>query len=372
MSSQPGHPERLGPPESHAADGGTQEPLPRLIAWEVTRACLLNCKHCRASAQNTPCAEELTTADCCRLLDNIASFAQPIIILTGGEPMLRPDIYDIAAYAHRLRLPVVMAPCGLLLNDETAGKIVRSGIRRISISLDGAAAATHDAFRGYVGSFDGCLAAIAAARRAGLDFQINTTVSRHNLDELPAILDLAVRLGASAFNPFLLVPTGRGRQLLHQELSPRQYEQTLEWLASQQVRADIQIRVTCAPHYQRILRQCGGPAPSPHEAKGCLGGKAFAFISHVGVVQICGFLDVPCGDVRQSGYDFRAIWRTSEVFRKMRDEDSYRGRCGYCEFRKVCGGCRARAYAVGGDYLGEEPFCTYQPRRRPGDQPGRP
>lgn len=337
---------------------------PHLIAWEVTRRCLLNCRHCRAAAQNTICPDEFSTDECKRLLDNIASFARPIIILTGGEPMLREDIYEIAAYSARtLQLPTVMAPCGLLLNDESARKIVDAGIRRISISLDGATAGTHDSFRGMAGSFEACLAGIAAVRRAGLEFQINTTISRHNVEQLEAILELSIRLGASVFNPFLLVPTGRGKQLVEQELSAEQYEQSLQWLVGHQGRSDIQIRVTCAPHYQRILRQCGGVGAA-QASKGCMGGKSFAFISHVGMVQICGFMETPCGDIRKANCDFRSVWDNSEVFRQVRDVGSYHGRCGYCEFRKVCGGCRARALAISGDYLAEEPFCLYQPRRR--------
>ncbi len=350
----------------HADDNSN---TPRLIAWEVTRTCLLNCQHCRAAASRNVCADEFSTEECYKLLDNIASFAKPIIILTGGEPMLRPDIYDIARHARKLGLPAVMAPCGLLLNPDTAAKIMDAGIRRISLSLDGADAATHDAFRGFAGSFQGVMDGIAAARAAGLDFQINTTISRHNFAQVQAILDLSIQLGASVFNPFLLVPTGRGKELIDQELSAAQYEEALQWLARQQTRKDIQIRVTCAPHYQRILRQCGGGAVE-HASKGCMGGKGFAFISHVGKVQICGFLETECGDVRKENYDFRHIWETSKVFLQMRDVDSYRGRCGYCEFRKVCGGCRARAHAITGDYLGEEPFCIYQPKRRAGGSPG--
>ena len=417
---------------------GEAKHLPRLIAWEVTRSCILACKHCRAAARPTPYEGELTAAECFKLLDNIASFAKPIIILTGGEPMLRPDIYDIAKYACGLGLPVVMAPCGVLIDDVSARKIVESGIRRISISLDGATAASHDSFRGVSGSFEASLRGIEAAKRAGLDFQINTTITQHNIAELPEIMALAIRLGASVFNPFLLVPTGRGKDLAAQELSPQQYEQTLEWLADRQNGGDIQLRVTCAPHYQRILRQkhvampaarvagvpsaCvvgvppasspfpavsssssssvtqqqqqqtqdAGKMPATHEAKmasphadkmsashghpvkGCMGGQSFAFISHVGKVQICGFLDVECGDVKKENFDFRKIWETSEVFRQMRDLDAYHGRCGVCEFGKVCGGCRARASAFSGDYLAEEPFCTYQPKRTPSVSAGSP
>jgi heme b synthase len=357
-----------------------QEYLPQLIAWEVTRSCVLACKHCRAAAQPTPYPGELTTDEGKRLLDNIASFAKPTMILTGGEPMLRTDIYELAGYAHSLGLPVVMAPCGLYVNNESVAKMLKAGISCISISLDGATAETHDAFRGVTGAFDSAVRAIETARRGGLAFQVNTTVTQHNVEELPAILDLAARLRAVAFNPFLLVPTGRGKELVGQELSPEDYEKTLRWLAEQSDRRDIAIRVTCAPHYTRILLErrkatgCDAVAVKvapPHEhpggparAKGCLGGKAFAFVSHVGKVQICGFMDIVCGDLKEVDFDFRRIWETSEVFQKVRRTGDYHGKCGVCEYRRICGGCRARAFAMTDDYLGEEPFCVYQPSRR--------
>ncbi|MHC4480867.1 MAG: siroheme decarboxylase subunit beta [Planctomycetota bacterium] len=347
------------------ADPEGRHCVPRLIAWEVTRYCVLACKHCPGAARQAHYEGELTTEECFKLLENIASFASPIIILTGGEPMARPDVCEIACRGTELGLRVVMAPCGVLLNDETAAGLVASGIEHIAISLDGATAQSHDAFRGVEGAFEAALEGLQAAKRAGLSFQINTTVSRHNVHELPRILGLAVELGADVFNPFLLVPTGRGRNLADQEISPRRYEETLNWLAEQQERPDIGIRVTCAPHYQRILRS--RPGGQPGHGVGCMGGKSFAFISHRGKVQICGFLDVECGDVRQEDYDFRRIWETSEVMRRIRDMDSYGGRCGYCEFRAVCGGCRARAYALSGDYLAEEPYCVYEPRRAPGE-----
>jgi len=336
---------------------------PRLIAWEVTRSCKLACKHCRAAARPEPYEGELSTDECFRLLDNIASFARPIMILTGGEPMLRPDIYDIAAHSTALELRTVMAPCGALIDDASAAKIRAAGITTISISIDGATAESHDAFRGVPGAFAASVRGLEAAKRAGIDFQVNTTITQHNLDEVPAILDLAVELGASVFNPFLLVPTGRGKDLADQEISAADYERTLRWFASQQQRDDISIRVTCAPHYQRILCQEGVREPGSNAVKGCMGGQSFAFISHRGIVQICGFLDIPCGDLRAEGLDFRKIWDTSEVFAQMRDVRGYHGRCGRCEYARICGGCRARAFAFTGDYLAEEPFCLYQPRR---------
>ena len=345
---------------------GRRAYLPQLIAWEVTRSCPLSCKHCRASAHQEAYEGELTTDECFRLLDNLASFAKPTIILTGGEPMLRPDIYDLAACAHGLGLPVVMAPCGMMVDDEAVARMKQAGIRCISISIDGATAELHDAFRGVAGAFDAAVQATEAARRGGLDFQVNTTIARHNRTQLRAIRDLAARLGAKVFNPFLLVPTGRGKELAGQEISPDEYEQTLEWLAGQDGRGSIAIRVTCAPHYARILRRRAGKTAGQRRgaaaSNGCLGGKAFAFISHLGKVQICGFLETECGDLRQADFDFRKIWETSEVFRRMRDVDSYHGKCGVCEYRQVCGGCRARAFAMTGDDLAAEPFCVYQPK----------
>jgi heme b synthase len=344
--------------------GDDNKHLPHLIAWEVTRSCMLACKHCRAAARPEPYSGELSTEECFALLDNIASFSKPIIILTGGEPMLREDIYEIASHATSLGLPVVMAPCGMLVDDAAVARMKEAGIRGISISLDGANAESHDAFRVVPGAFDGAMKGIQAAKRGGLGFQINTTVTQHNRAELAEIMKLTIDLGATMFNPFLLVPTGRGKDLADQELSPQQYEDALHWLADQQIAGEIPIRVTCAPHYQRISRQ-KGVDPGARQVKGCMGGQGFAFISHMGKVQICGFLDIECGDVRAEGLDFQKIWENSKLFCEMRDLDSYHGRCGYCEYRRVCGGCRARAYAISGDYLDEEPFCTYQPKSKP-------
>jgi len=340
---------------------------PRIIAWEITRQCNLNCKHCRAAARNIPYENEFTTEQCFQLLENIAAFARPIIILTGGEPMLRTDIYDIARHGHALGLRMVMAPCGALVDDAAIKKMLAAGIQCISISIDGAIAESHDGFRCVSGAFDTALQAIAAARRNNLPFQINTTITRHNIDELPQVMKLAEQVGAITFNPFLLVPTGRGRDLADQEISPEQYEQTLQWLNRQRSVTPMQVRVTCAPHYQRIVRQ--NPVPSASEpghggpAGGCLGGKSFAFISHTGKVQICGFLELEAGDLAQNDLNFEAIWKNSSLFQQIRDVDRYRGKCGYCEYRRLCGGCRARAYAVTGDFLAEEPFCVYQPAR---------
>ena len=343
---------------------------PRLIALEVTRTCYMHCRHCRAGATNERYNDEFSSEEIFKVLDNIASFAEPIIILTGGEPMLRGDIYDIASYGTQHGLTMVMAPCGFLITNETIEKMKKAGIKRISLSLDGARRETHDNFRQVKGSFDGVLKAADLAGRGGLEFQINTTIHRQNMDELPKILELAVGLGAKAFHPFLLVPTGRAKNLVDQEISPEEYEQILNWIYEQRETVPIHFKPTCAPHYYRVCiqRERERKETASHSlhrfdrmSKGCMGGQSFAFISHTGKVYICGFLEKEAGDLRDEDYDFRKIWDSSPLFLNIRDIDHYGGKCGYCEYRQVCGGCRARAYALTGDCLAEEPFCVYTP-----------
>jgi len=229
--------------------------LPRLIAWEVTRSCLLNCIHCRAAARYGPYLGELSIQECFKVLDDIASFSSPIIILTGGDPMMRSDIFEIAKHGTDLGLRMVMAPCGTLITEENARKMVEVGIRRISISIDGATAETHDRFRQVKGAFDDAIKGITYAKKVGLEFQVNTTVTKLNIDELPDVLQLAIDLGAAAFHPFLLVPTGRGKDLAEQEISPEEYERVLNWFYEMQGKVPIQFKPTCAPHYHRIIRQ---------------------------------------------------------------------------------------------------------------------
>jgi heme b synthase len=346
--------------------------VPRLIAWEVTRSCNLNCKHCRAGACNKAYRGEFSTEECRKVLANVASFCKPIIILTGGEPMMRDDIYEIARYGNDLGLRMVMAPCGLLMTPENTRLMKESGIQRISLSIDGANAASHDAFRQVPGAFDAVVKAARIAREVGLEFQVNTTITKHNYQEIDQILQLAIDLGAVGYHPFLLVPTGRGKALADAEIAPAEYESVLSWIYEKSLTVPIEMKPTCAPHYYRIFRQKEQAAGrkvtrETHGmaamSKGCMGGQSFAFVSHVGKVQICGFLDEEAGDLRQVDYDFARIWRESPLFLKMRDLDHYHGKCGFCEYRRVCGGCRARAYAVSGDSLDEEPFCLYEPRK---------
>jgi radical SAM protein with 4Fe4S-binding SPASM domain len=246
--------------------------------------------------------------------------------------------------------------------------MIDSGIQRISVSLDGATRESHDRFRGVEGAFDGALRGIKLAIAAGIEFQINTTITKTNLDEIPKIQELAIKLGAVAHHIFLLVPTGRGKYIVDQEITAAEYERTLNWFYDQSEKTPLQLKATCAPHYYRILRQRAkkdGKSVTFNThgmdaiTRGCLGGTGFCFISHRGVVQPCGFLNVNCGNVTQTS--FADIWNGSDVFLTLRNFDNLKEKCGRCEFRKVCGGCRARAYEATGDFLAEEPLCSYQP-----------
>jgi len=341
----------------------------RLVAWETTRNCNLDCKHCRASATMGPYRDELDTSLALRLLDQIAEVGEPIIILTGGEPLMRPDIFEIAAYGTGKGLRMVMAPNGTLITEQNARQMAEAGIKRISISLDGATQKIHDNFRGVDGAFEGALNGIHWAKKAGVEFQINTTISKQNLDEIPKIFQLAVELGAVAHHIFLLVPTGRGKYLIEQEINAEEYERTLNWFYDQRNNSPLQLKATCAPHYYRILRQrarADGEKVTFQThgldavTRGCLGGIGFCFISHQGVVQPCGFLQKDSGNVTQT--PFAEIWEHSEVFKTLRNYDLLTGKCGPCEYRKVCGGCRARAFEATGDMMAEEPLCIYQPK----------
>ena len=344
----------------------------RLVAWETTRNCNLNCVHCRAAATCGPYRDELDTAAALALMDQIAAVGQPIVILTGGEPLLRPDIFQIASYGSQKGLRMVMAPNGTMIDAHNAQRMVEAGIQRISISLDGADAASHDRFRGVEGAFEAALRGIRHARDAGLEFQINTTVTQSNLGQIARIQDLAIRLGAVAHHIFLLVPTGRGKYILDQAIDANQYEETLNWFYDQRGKTPLQLKATCAPHYYRILRQrarAEGTSVTFEShgldavTRGCLAGTGFCFISNQGVVQPCGFLALDCGKVTET--PFSDIWRDSAIFTALRDPDRLKGKCGRCEYKRVCGGCRARAYEATGDYLAEEPLCSYQPARHP-------
>ena len=314
---------------------------------------------------------ELGTDEALCLLDQIAEVAKPIIILTGGEPLLRSDIFDLARHGTALGLRMVMALNGTLVTEKIARQLVDSGIQRISVSIDGSSAETHDRFRQVKGAFEGTLRGIELIKNAGLEFQINTTITKTNLDQIADIQNLAVDLGAVAHHIFLLVPTGRGKYIVDQAIDAAEYEHTLNWFYDQRASTPLQLKATCAPHYYRILRQRAKEEGisvnfETHGldavTRGCLGGIGFCFISHQGIVQPCGYLDLKCGDVLQTS--FADIWNQSDIFLELRDYDKLKGKCGPCEYKRVCGGCRARAYEATGDFMREEPLCSYEPRSK--------
>ncbi len=336
--------------------------IPRLIFWELTQRCNLRCRHCRASAGG----EEpigLPLGKIISIIDDIASSGfRPLLVLTGGEPLERPDLFDIAKYARSAGFPLALASNGTMIDSKTADLIKESGFRRVSISLDGAVESTHDDFRGLPGSFKAALAGMEHVRRAGVEVQINFTVHRKNASELERMADLARSVGAAALHIFMLVPVGCGMDLGEDvRLSPAEYEEVLERFYELTVACrDLELRATCAPHFMRILRKHG--VKLPPGARGCLAGTGVCFISHDAKVRPCGYFAADAGDLLKQS--FKDIWDNSSLFRDLRDVSLLKGKCGRCEFASVCMGCRARALGTTGDYLDEEPTCLYEPKKR--------
>jgi radical SAM protein with 4Fe4S-binding SPASM domain len=389
------------------------ENKPRLVFWEVTKGCNLRCIHCRATATELSSPNDLPTKKALEIIDQIAGFSNPILVLSGGEPLYRADIFQLARYATDRGLRVALATNGTLVTKGVARKIVDAGVRRVAMSLDGADADTHDMFRGVPGAFENTLQGFRNLQELGMSLQINMTVARHNVHQLSAVMDLARNIGADALHTFLLVPVGCGVDIAAEQMvPPEEYEEILNWFYDQSKAGDIELKATCAPHYFRVAKQrqveerkaaqtqapatatanpyligptdmlmpsgtgivlnspkrpTGHPGhPGGHPdgmngmTKGCLAGTGVCFISHEGEIYPCGYLPVKAGDLRERS--FAEVWTDSPVFELLRDTGNLKGKCGCCEFRNICMGCRARAFAATGDMLEEEPFCMYQPR----------
>ncbi len=345
--------------------------VPRLIFWELTKRCNLKCVHCRAEA-GVADYREMNTAEVKKTLDDIASFAKPIMVLTGGEPLYRKDIFDIARHVVSRGMKAALATNGTLVDGMIAAEIKAAGIERVSISIDGADAATHDGFRGIAGCFDEALRGAANLRAAGVEFQFNTTITRRNVAGFEKVLALAVDSGAKALHVFMLVPVGCGAEIAETDmLSGEEYERVLNRLYELNRETGFEIKATCAPHYYRIIRQRareeGRKITFESDGlsavtRGCLAGTGVCFISHRGDVQPCGYLPLVAGNVRDT--HFREIWEKSELFIGLRDFSRLGGKCGECEYVAFCGGCRARAYYETGSAFDEEPYCGYEPARR--------
>jgi radical SAM protein with 4Fe4S-binding SPASM domain len=334
----------------------------KIIAFEVTKKCRFNCVHCRANAaDNIP--SPLTTSQCTQILQAVADYVKCTIILTGGEPMERQDIYEIASYAASVGHRVVLATCGYLIDKTSAAKLKESGIAAISFSLDGATAKTHDAFRQVDGAYHAVIAAAQIVHDAGIRLQINTTITNQNIGEIDAIANLAQSLGAYCFNPFILVPTGRAEHIASQLLSGEEYNKVLNHLLELKNKMPIELRVTCGPQFARIVHASASKQSPALNAKGCLGGRQFGFISYKGDVQMCGFLQISAGNLVEHNYNFADIWENASLFKDIRRLKAYKDKCGRCEYLGLCGGCRARAYGITGDYVAADPICDYEPKR---------
>ena len=393
----------------------TQDAL-RLVFWELTSRCNLKCCHCRAEATDNFAAGELTTEQIISVARDIRKAGDPIMILTGGEPLVRKDFFDIAKACVGMFSRVALATNGTLVDDEMARRIVEVGIKRVSVSIDGAKAETHDNFRGVKGSFEATLRGYDALARAGASLQVNATVAKHNIDEVEELLNFVLARKADAFHIFALVPVGCGAQISDEaRLSTKEMEAFLRWLFAKSIelRDRIHIKATCAPQYYRIMREVSremgvpmpghgpgapvvtgvSPVPDGKDAadttstssgqaaattksvghghpvaatsgmqamtRGCLAGSAVCFISRTGDVQPCGYLPLQVGNVLKQ--PFNEIWQNSQVFAALRDPGQLKGKCGTCGYRVVCEGCRARAYAATEDFMSEDPDCSYVP-----------
>jgi radical SAM protein with 4Fe4S-binding SPASM domain len=305
-----------------------------------------------------------------RIIDDISGYAKPVIVLSGGEPLLRKDVFEIAAYGTSREFRMCLATNGILVTDDICTKIKESGIRIVSLSLDGSTDVIHDDFRKQKGAFAGTINAARLFREHGIEFIINSSFTKRNQEDISKVYKLAKELGATAWYMFMIVPTGRGEDIMNELISKEDYDEILEWhYFMEKEEKDMLVRPTCAPHYYRVVLQKSKEEGEKFKrrslkfstggGKGCIAGQLIALIDVDGNVLPCSYFPKSAGNVLQK--PFKEIWEESELFREMRDFKGYKGRCGSCEYVNVCGGCRARAYSMRGDYLEEEPFCSYMP-----------
>lgn len=339
---------------------GIMEYKPYLISWNVTRRCNLNCTHCYIDANMRAVASknELTTSEGFRLLDEIAELCPGVmLILTGGEPLLRPDIFDLARYGVEKNLIIVLGTNGYLVTETVVKKLVEIGVYGLGISLDSMNPESHDRFRGKEGSWQRALEAMEACRTWKLDFQVQTSVTSDNVSEISALLELSREKGARAFNLFFLVCTGRGQKIT--DISPAQYEDVLSFVVKLGGHyKGMIVRARCAPYISRITCQKEERLPIFQEYVGCIAGTKYCRITPEGEVTPCPYLPVVAGHLREG--TFGEIWCQSEVLNQLRRGD-LKGKCGMCDYKTVCGGCRARAFATTSDYLAEDSWCPYEP-----------
>ena len=349
---------------------------PFTIAWEVTRACAFACKHCRADAQHSPHPDELTTPESLQLIDRLSEFGSPILVFTGGDPMMRRDLFELIEYATRCGLRCSLTPTATALpTPEQLARAKAAGIRRIALSLDAPTAEVHDEFRQVNGSWERTMRILHSAQTIGLSVQVNTTVTRFNLELLPDMLPFINEVGAVQWSVFFLVPTGRAQAKWM--ITPEQHEQVFHWLYELSKEAPFDIKATAAPMYRRVAiehrrAEAGADAPVTFQGagfqyadglnrpnRGVNDGNGFLFISHKGDIMPSGFLPISAGNVRNA--DIVQVYRSHPLFKSLRDPDQIKGKCRICDFREVCGGQRGRAYGLTGDYLESDPACLYTP-----------
>lgn len=319
--------------------------------------------------------DDLSLAESFTFIQQLREVGHCILVLSGGEPLIRKDIFDIAQYANWQGLTVALATNGTLIDRDVASKIRKSGIHRVAISIDGSDPSTHDDFRKQPGSLAGALQGMTFCRQEGISLQINCTITQHNVHQLDPLYQLALEHQADAFHLFMLVPVGCGMSIADSHmLSAEKYEEVLNWIYDRAQEKKMFVKATCAPHYFRVVNQrakkehrpIGGEKQGMHAfTRGCLAGTDICFVSHKGDVFPCGYLPVPAGNIRHQS--FREIWEKSPVWEGFRNTDLLEGKCGLCEFKNICLGCRARAYYATGNFLAEEPYCAYEPvamRRR--------
>ncbi len=349
---------------------------PFTVAWEVTRACAFACKHCRADAQHQRDPRELTTEEGRRLIDRLAVFGSPILIFTGGDPMMRRDLFDLISYAAEKGLRCSLTPTATALPTvERLAQAKEAGIRRIALSLDAPTAETHDEFRQVPGSWDRTMRILHNASRVGLSVQVNTTVSIFNVDQLPAMVPFIQEVQAVQWSVFFLVPTGRAQ--IKYMISAQRHEEVFNWLYDLSQQAPFDIKATAAPMYRRVAIQRKKAESTDSQpvtfqgagfqyadglhrpTKGVNDGNGFLFISHLGQIMPSGFLPIDCGNVRVQ--DVVEVYRSHPVFKDLRSYEKLKGKCGICDYRDVCSGQRGRAYGVIGDYMESDPACAYEP-----------
>ena len=334
-----------------------------VISWNLTKRCNLRCSHCYldASFLDGDVVDELSLAECRKLIDQMAEVnPNACLILTGGEPLLREDIYEIASYANEKGFMVVMGTNGLLLNDTTVPKMLDAGIKGIGVSLDSIRPEIHDRLRGLPGSWEKAIKGIEAAKKYNLDFQIQTTVTKENFKEISEMIDFSYKLDATGFYLFFLVCTGRGEKMT--DITPEQYEEVLSYVYKVHGNYNgMMVRAKCAPHFKRIAYQTNQNSPLlKGYVGGCRAGTNYCRITPEGEVTPCPYMHNSVGNIKN--LSFNDIWSDSELFQQLR-HPKYEGKCEYCEFKLLCGGCRARALAENNNVFGEDPWCIYEPEK---------